>query len=330
MCEKSSSESLLAAAKRLQPARSLLILTHVHPDGDALGSAAGLAESATSAGKVATIIVPGGVPARYEFVMVGQRLAGAEQLPALAAKADAIVVLDTCSLSQLGDLADKIRPLREKVVVIDHHVAPDDIGAVQWVDGSAAAVGVMVGELLEALGWPVTLRSAKALATAVLTDTGWLRFANVDRRCLAMVGRWIEAGIRPDELYRQIYQSDRPERLRLMARMLGSIELHCAGRLAVMALLADDFADTGARRDETENLVSEAFRVGSVEAAVLFVQEPEGVRASLRSRGAIDVASVAQRFGGGGHPQAAGCRGNEAIEDFKRRLIAACRQALEA
>jgi phosphoesterase RecJ-like protein len=112
--------------------------------------------------------------------------------------------------------------------------------------------------------------------------------------------------------------------------MLGSLELHCNGKLAVMSILTTDFEHTGAGVDETEDLVSEAMRLGSVEAVVLLVEQSDCVRASLRSRRGLDIAGIARRFGGGGHAQAAGCRGNEPIAAFKKRLIEAFGETLFA
>jgi len=313
---------------RIESASSLLVVTHARPDGDGLGSMAALACCAKAAGRAVTALVPDRVPQRYEALFAEAPATGPERFAALAADVDAIVILDTCAFAQLDGLVDTLREVREKVVVIDHHATADDVGASQWVDRSAAAAGVMVGELLEALGWDVPAAAAEAMMTAVTTDTGWLRFANTDGRCLRAVAAWIDAGVRPDVLYKRIYQSDRPERLRLMARVIDGLELHCGGALAVMTIRKADFEQTGAREDETENLVNEALRIGSVETAVILVENSDCVRASLRSRDAIDVAAIAKEFGGGGHQRAAGLRRDEDLDALKQRLVERCCEAL--
>lgn len=313
---------------RLGSAESLLIVTHARADGDGLGSMVALSACARAAGKHAAMLVPDTVPQRYEFLLAGAAVADGGAFAGLARRADCVVIVDTCALGQLDGLCDALGAVRDKVVVIDHHATVDPVGAVQWVDASAAAAGVMVGELVEALGWPVSLAAAEALFAAVATDTGWLRFANTDARCLRAVAAWVAAGVRPDTLYRKIYQDDRPERLGLIARVLDGIEFACGGRLAVMTLRKADFQQTGAREAETENLVNEALRVGAVDTAVLLVETTDCVRVSLRSRGAVDVAAVAQGFGGGGHRRAAGLRLDEDIDTLKRRLVAACSDAL--
>ena len=110
----------------------------------------------------------------------------------LADAADAIVVLDTSAAAQLDGVAEGLRRRRDKVIVVDHHATSEDLGAVQWVDTSAAAAGVLAEEIIEALGWPMDLATAEGMAVAITSDTGWLRFANTDSRCLRTVAKLLE------------------------------------------------------------------------------------------------------------------------------------------
>lgn len=326
MCGKSADSdggALAALAARLADASKILLVAHARPDGDALASMRVLALAAEQAGKTVYMLVPDAVPQRLAFLLGDSACAGPDRFDTLADGADLIVILDTCSAAQLDDIADAVIARREKVGVIDHHTTCDDIADVVWIDTSAAATGVMVGELIDHLGWPLTTDSAEALVVAVATDTGWLRFANTDGRALRAVGRWVDMGVRTDILYRRIYQNARPQRLRLIARAIESLELHYDGRLAVMSLRRRDFAETGAREDETENIVNEALRIGTVESAFIVVENTDHVRASLRSRDLVDVAALAARFGGGGHPRAAGLRSTEDFETLKAKLIEA-------
>ena len=129
--------------------------------------------------------------------------------PALAAQADAVVIVDTCTFSQLDGLEDAIRAAAGKTVVIDHHQTTESIGAAQWVDASAAASGVLVAELLWKLGWPMDVTAAEMLATAITSDTGWLQFANTDGRCLRTMAALVDKGVRTDKLYMRLFQADR-------------------------------------------------------------------------------------------------------------------------
>jgi len=321
--------------QRLSAAPRLLVVTHARPDGDGLGSMSAITSAARAAGKEVATLVPGDVPPRYDFLLAPDRPAGAERFAELADWADAVVIVDTCAFAQLDGLDAQLAAARGKIVVIDHHATTDDIGAVRWVDASAAAAGVMVGELLEGLGWPLGLPAAEALLTAMTTDTGWFRFANTDARCLRAAARLFEAGVAGDKLYQRLFQADRPERMLLLSRALSSMELSAGCRIATMRIRAGDFVETGARQDETENIVSEPMRMGCVEVSMLLVENGDArsercVRVSLRSRGKVDVAAIARSFGGGGHAQAAGLRIDEDIDALARRLGQACQAAMDA
>lgn len=305
------------------------MIAHCRPDGDTLGSMLALTTSARAAGKIAHMMVDDEIPAKYGFLFPHERPLRGTALDALAESVDRIVIVDTSAVSQLDNLAPVLGRYSQKTVVIDHHAPGDRIAAVQWTDTTAAAAGVMVAQLLAALEWPVGPVEAEALLAAVTSDTGWFRFANTNPAALRLAADWVAMGVRPDELYARLYQTARPQQLALVARMLGTLELYHNDKLAVMTIRRADFAATGARGDETENLVNEALRIGSVETVALLV-ENEGplVRVNLRSREAVDVAALAREFGGGGHRRAAGLRSSEPIDALKKRLVEACEATL--
>jgi phosphoesterase RecJ-like protein len=324
-------------AQRLARAQRILVVTHARPDGDALGSMSALTSAAEAAGKQTAVLVPSDAPARYDFLLTSGKPAPPERFGELADWADTVVIVDTCAFAQLDGLDDALAAAREKIVVVDHHATTDDIGAVRWIDPSSAAAGVLVGELLKLLDWPVGPAAAEALMTAIATDTGWFRFANTDGRCLRAAADLMDSGVSGDKLYRKLFQADRPERIRLLTRALSSMDIRADGAISVMKLRLTDFAETGARQDETENAVNEPMRIGCVEVSMLLTETPETddatpggrvIRVSLRSRGAADVAAVARQFGGGGHVQAAGLRAIGDIDALAERLVAACEKAM--
>jgi len=329
VCEKSVESTFSEARGRLGSAETLLVTTHSRPDGDGLGAMAALCRSGRAAGKTVHMLLLDEIPRRYEFLFAEGTPAGVSRFETLSHAADAIVILDTCVISQLDGIGDKLPGVSKKVIVVDHHATVDRIGAVQWVDTSAAATGVMVGELLEALGWPVDVRSAEALIAAAASDTGWFQFANTDGRCMRLVAKWLDKGVRPDKLYRRLYQNARVNRLKLLSHILADMELHCDGRLAVMTVRREDFAATGASADETENLVNASLEIGTVETAIMLVENAENIRVSLRSRDVVDVATIAEMFGGGGHKRAAGMRIIDSIDVVKDKLINICAKALD-
>ena len=194
-----------------------------------------------------------------------------------------------------------------KKVVIDHHVSADDIGALAFKDVSAAATGILITELVEACGLTPGVNQATALFAAIATDTGWFRFSNADARTYRTAARLIDHGVEPNVVYRELYERSSLSRLRLHSLVLARVELAFSGRLAHTLVRRQDFTDTGAHPSDTEDLVNSGLTIEGVEAAFILVEQADGrVKVSLRSRSAMNVADVAEQFGGGGHKQAAG------------------------
>ncbi len=328
MCAKSVDDRS-RIVEALRRAGRIVLTTHIRPDGDALGSMLALCLSARRAGKACRMVVPDRVPWRYAFLF--DRHAGdpRERFAELAAEAELLVLLDTAVYAQLGELAETIRLNPSKLAIIDHHASAEVPAQAVWRDESAAAVAVMVAELLEELGWPLDPAGGEALMTGICADTGWFRYPNTDARALRVAADLVKLGVRPDLLYARLHQSDRPARVKLLAAALRSLELHAGERIAVMTLTQRDFSRTGAAPEETEDFASEPLRIASVAVAALLVEQDEGVvRGSLRSRESADVARIAARFGGGGHARASGFRTHGDIPSLRHRLIAACAEAL--
>ncbi len=334
--DQTSKAILSEIAGRLAVAESILLVTHDRPDGDGLGSMMALAIAARRHGKTCRLACNDPVPRRYAFLVDDELLLDAPAMAAAAGDVDCIAVFDTCAAGQLESVAATLATHRDKLLIVDHHLACERIAGVCWRDSTAAAAGVMIVELLDALGWQLDEAVAEAAMTAICSDTGWLQFSNTDSRAITAVARCIDAGVSPALLHRRLYQNDRPERLALLGVLLSNMRLHCDGRVAMMTVTAEDFARTGAAPDETENLINEPLRIGSVCASALLVERDERIRVSLRSKTTpispdgdpLDVAEVARRFGGGGHARAAGCRLPGKIDDVAEQILAALTGAL--
>lgn len=317
------------ALQLIDSSRRILVTSHIRPDGDACGCMRALMEVLRGLGKEvhALLLSP---PASWYAELFGEKVSvlGNDLKPEdLAAKpwsdTDLVIVVDTNSIIQLpgleGWLAERSK---KKVLVIDHHITGDGLGDVQLLDSEAAAAGEIVFDLFKAAGWPITASAAEAVFAAISSDTGWFRFGNADSRIFRTAAELIEAGARPDVLYRLMYQSFTPARLRLMVRMLEHLELHEQERIASQYILRSDFEQTGAKGPDTENLIDECQRLKSVEAAFLLVELSDGrFRCSLRSKGHVDVRVIAQKYGGGGHTLAAGVTLEGPLEAAKERMV---------
>jgi phosphoesterase RecJ-like protein len=317
------------AVELIGKSNKVLITTHTRPDGDGCGCIAALSETLTTLGKNPKILLLSEAPARYEFLF--------KQKPEIFSKktkidSDLIIIVDTNSYNQLPELVPLLSSLvpRPSSLVIDHHLTSDPRsflrsksgGDVRLIDNSAAATALIVFDLLKYAGWPITKKIAEALFVAVSTDTGWFQFDNTDSRTLKVCAELIDAGANPSRLYRDLYQNCSPQRFKLMAAMLNTLELHLEGRFAMQHLTQEDFKKAGAKYSDTENLIDECRRIKGVEAAALFVEQANGqVKVSLRSMGAVDVCKIAAKFEGGGHKLAAGAHLPGPIENAKKLVF---------
>lgn len=308
------------------------ISSHVRPDADAIGSELGLAFLLESLGKTVQIANPSATPRHLAFLDPDGRVRKLKDgiSPAEAGEVDVHVVVDTSAWQQLPEVDQVLRKTSAKKVVIDHHVSGDDLGALVLKDTSASATGVLIAELAEYLEIRPIGPAADAVFCAIATDTGWFRFSSTDSRTLRCAARLIDGGAEPNLLYRELYERSSPARLQLHARVLGRIAFAAEGRLGHTYVLVKDYGETGAHPTDTEDLVNDSLRVDGVECAFILVEQRTGqVKGSFRSRGRVNVARVAEQFGGGGHKQAAGATLKGPLKDAQAAVLAAMQSALD-
>lgn len=320
-------ETFQNAVDLINDANRVLLTTHIRPDGDACGCVRAMMEVITQLGKTAKPLFMSPLAAWYLAIfdekpaILGNDVS-AEQLSQAYADVDLVVVVDTDSGVQLPGFADWLADCGKKILVIDHHITGDDLGDVKLLDTAAAAAGEIVFDLIKFAGWNITERIAESIFIALSTDTGWFKFGNTDSRIFHTAAELIDAGARPNEIYRLLYQSFSPSRLYLMTRMLDHLELHADGRIATQYILRKDFDETGASGPDTENLIDECQRVESVEVAALFTELADGgFRCSLRSKGKVDVRRIAQKYGGGGHTLASGVNLEGPLESAVKSIV---------
>ncbi len=310
MCTRPSHVSVSAwLAECHRPA----LLSHQRPDGDSLGAMLALKLLLAQRGIEPRPLLFDPVPQRYACLAddLDARLwdqATGDEL----ADCDSVIIVDTCALAQLAPAADWLAQA-PRTLVIDHHATRDAIatrrGDLRVIDADASATCLLIAEWAVDQRLEISPRTATALFVGIATDCGWFRFSNTDARTLRVSAELIEAGAVPAELYSALFERDKPARLRLIARMLGSLEIKANGRLAVMYLRQSDFAAAGADAQMAADLVNEAARLGDTEATLLFTEQADGsIRVNLRSKRCLDVAALAREFGGGGHARAAGAQ----------------------
>jgi phosphoesterase RecJ-like protein len=239
------------------------------------------------------------------------------------------MVLDTSAWVQLGPMADQLKVFQGQRVVLDHHVSEDDLGAESFKNPQAEATGRLVIEAADAIGAKISPEIAQPLFAAIATDTGWFRFASVTGDTYRFIGRLVDAGAKPPELYAALYEQDSLARLLLRGRILSGVKTELDGRLAYAQATQADFAASGALMGDTEDVINMLLRVTGTQVALMFVEvSGELTKCSFRSRSSVDVRAIAEQFGGGGHNMASGASVQGTLDSVRTRILDATRKAM--
>jgi phosphoesterase RecJ-like protein len=300
-----SSDAFAAVAEVLLAARTLAIVTHVDPDGDAVGSTLGLAAALRGTGPdVTATLDDDGVAARasvYAF------LPGSDDL-VMASGVDScqvLVSLDAPTPERLGRSA-RLLDLAERVVVIDHHPDARPFGDVNLLSTEASSVGELVWQLLPYLRVDPTPDISTCLYVALMTDTGRFQHANTTAATLRTAAEMITAGADPADVARAVYNSRSAGALVVLGRVLERVTLANDGRVAYSWVTPDDLRDTDTSVAELEDAIDWVRMLEGPDVVLLAKPRSDETRLSLRAKGDFDVAAVARSFGGGGHHAAAG------------------------
>lgn len=324
-----SNKVLQNAVDLIKRSNNILITSHTRPDGDACGSVRAMCDSLEALGKKVNPIFMSPLPPWYDFLfdkkvpILSDDISPEQLHDGHFDDCDLIVIVDTNSYIQLPVFDQWLKLNNTPVLVIDHHITGDNLGDVEVIDTEAAAAGEIVFDLIKFAEWPITPKIAEAIFVALATDSGWFKFGNADERIFETAAELIRAGASPSEIYSRLYQNMSPARMQLMIRMLNSMELLNDNQIAFQNIMRSDFDETGATGPDTENLIDECQRIGTVEMAALFVELADGgFRCSLRSKGKVDVQAIAKSYGGGGHKMASGVTLPGPLEKAKEMISA--------
>lgn len=336
----SSNCTLAELADWLANKGRVVIFTHAKPDGDALGSSLALMRALNIAANRpdrARSWYWGPMLPWTEPIIGDTPVARLDDAP-LPDDPDAVVILDTGTWIQVAEVRPWLEQHHDIAAVVDHHLQGDeDVARFRVIDSTAAAVCESAADLCRmVLGLDSCSRLprevAEPLYLGLATDTGWFRYANVTPATLRLAAQLIEAGTDHARLYEVSEQTDRPARLKLLARALDSMQLLDDGRVALLALTLRDFAECDATSGESSSFAEEPLSIASVRVVASLIESDrfgDGkpmTKLSLRSKpgpDAVDVNLVAQQFGGGGHARAAGAKINAPLDEARRRVIEA-------
>ncbi len=298
------------------------ITTHIKPDGDGVGSSLGLLWLLRSLGKSAEVIVHGDVPQAY------RSLPGADEIRdqrSIDGNYDAVFVIECSDIDRPG-----ISGLdREFTVNIDHHATSEHFGTINWIDSTASAVGEMIYNLCKAIGGRITKEIAECVYMALVTDTGSFHFPNTSDRTLKVASELVKAGALPAKISEAVYNNYPWSRIELMRRVLETVKRDSSGKVASMRQTVEMKDISGAVDGDNNGFVNVPLAARDVVAVVYMREVAENeYRVSLRSKGDIDVAKIAERFGGGGHKNAAGLGISGNWDEKENELVTALAEAV--
>ena len=304
-----------------------LVVSHTHPDGDAVGAllAAGLALK--SMGKDVQLYNESAIPAVYRFL---PSVGAIKQKIAPKSTFDAAIVLDCGDIERVGKQAEAIGKV-PLVINIDHHVTNSRFGHLQLIDVDACATSEIIYRLLKALPVEFDQAIATAIYTGILTDTGSFRFSNTNRSAFAICAEMIAHGADAYAVAQRVYGTYSLGRIKLLNLALDSLEISPNGRLSMMTLTQRMLRETRTQAEDIDGIINYARRIEDVRVAALIHElnangsATRGRRqfhVSLRSDGSVDVAAIAARYGGGGHAGASGFTIETTLTELKGQLMA--------
>lgn len=309
----------------IKGSESICVVGHIRPDGDCIGSQLGLTLALMNAGKTVTCWNQDPVPAKLAFLDPKKIIAQPEK----GRSFDCVIATDCASLERLGTTAECITD-RKVFINIDHHASNTRYAEINWVSPREPSTGELIFRLLKVANWPITPSISDCLFTAVSTDTGSFQYPTTRPATYHVAGELVKRGANLARICDEVYQSYPLARVRLLRHVYNKFRLTHNNQIAYFWLKKADYSRTGSDPSDSEGLIDHIRDIEPVVIACMFEEVDEKLtRISLRSKSAkIDVNKVAQFFGGGGHPAAAGARIEGTMLSVQRRVVAALKKAL--
>ena len=295
---------------------TFLITTHHNPDGDALGSEIAMSEYLKSLGKDVYIVNNLETPDNYQFLDVNKEILIYEKHKhlQLVTAADVFFILDISDWPRLRELGELIKKSPAHKICIDHHHVDYKFADIDIIYEEVSSTGELLYEFLKFVNFPLNQKTATALYTCILTDTGSFRFSNTSAKTHSVASELLKTGIKSREIFCQIYEQNSKSKMALMGEALSHLNYDCNGKLAWFVLTNEMFTKHGANCWDTEGFSELPRTIKGVEVSLMITElKKNEIKISLRSNGKIVINTIAQTFGGGGHNFAAGAKINKSL-----------------
>lgn len=302
-----------------------IITTHETPDGDAIGSECAMARALGQLGRTVLIFNADPTPRKFRFLDADgavQVLESRAQLPRDLERW-ALLIVDTNDVRNIGQVATLVLPAVSEHFIVDHHENEGDLLAGNFVQKSASSTAEILHTLFAALGVTIDYPIALALYTGLVYDTGSFVYPKTTALTFGIARDLVERGVVPNAVYANVFESNSISALVLHARVMATLQLEHGNHVAVLVMRREMIVESGGIYEEADQLINIPLRSEDIRVSVFFKENLEGLmRCSMRSKGAIDVAEIAQRFGGGGHRTAAGFKCREPLAETRRAVLA--------
>lgn len=314
-------DDIRAVLNAIEHGQRFLVSAHARPDGDAIGSMLACGMILEQLGKHVDLVSCDRVPLIYRGLPCSETIRLVERVEG---NYDAVILLECDGVER-----SRLKGLEQHFLInIDHHLSGQSFANINWIDTDACAVAEMIYSLALAAGVCVNPEMATCLYTAVLTDTGAFCYEGTDAHTFELASDLVRQGANPALIAQHTYFSNPTSKMLLLGAALSNLRRE--GRLAWMWITHDDMLRTSAAEEDCEGLVNYAIGIAGVDVAV-FLRElsNHSVRLSLRSKGQLNVASIAERFGGGGHHHASGCTLEGPLSDAADCILEQLRGCLQ-
>ena len=310
---------------RIHSAKSIVLSTHRQCDGDGLGAQLALFHALKSAGVDVQIINVDMTPKKYRFLQPDRWIQYFDSDSKLPAQVDLSLIFDTNDQRLVEPLYTPLKKLSKSVAFIDHHPVlkqgPSPTEG-SWIDVTSASTGEMSYRLIKEMGLPINREVARALYTSITFDTQLYRFVRNSPMSHRIAAEMMEHGIDTEEIHRHLFGNQTVQKMAFLARALGQIEYFADGKLAILRLKDADLFHYNLEPDDSRDVIDMLMNIETLEAAALFREDSlDTYKISFRSKGKIEVLSVAENIGGGGHVHAAGAFVQGNYEELKEKVV---------
>ncbi|MNK03045.1 Bifunctional oligoribonuclease and PAP phosphatase NrnA [compost metagenome] len=304
-----------------------LVVSHVQPDGDAVSSTLAVGWLLSCLGKNYTMVNEGPIPRRMSYLWHADQIIDLSEHP-LETTYKHVICVDCADFQRVGQ-TQKYFAENALILNIDHHPTNDAYGSVNLIHAKAAATAEILFDLIEFMGVQMTEDIATALYTGLLTDTGGFRYSNTTPKVMAAASKLLQYGVDGPGLSELLLEQLTYPQLRVLTKALNKLQLSEDGTIGWVSITPKDMIETGAANEDLEGIVNYPRNIQGVEVGMLFkVIHDNAVKVSLRSAGKVDVAAVAQSFGGGGHVRAAGARIEGNLDQIIKQVVERVKEQL--